>query len=42
MTETSFGVPIEEWLMGPLKSWATDLIHSDDGYINQSIYKKFG
>ena len=38
--KAGFGVPIEEWLRGPLKSWATDLIHSDDGYINQKYLQK--
>lgn len=34
--KAGFGVPIEEWLKGPLKSWAKDLINSEDGYINQN------
>ena len=38
--KAGFGVPIAEWLRGPLKQWAKDLIHSDDGYINQSFLQK--
>ena len=38
--KAGFGVPVEEWLRGPLKLWAKDLIHSDDGYINQNYLQK--
>ena len=38
--KAGFGVPIAEWLRGPLKQWAKDLSHSDDGYINQSFLQK--
>lgn len=38
--KAGFGVPINEWLRGPLKLWAEDLIHSDDGYINKNYLQK--
>ncbi len=38
--KAGFGVPINEWLRGPLKLWAEDLINSDDGYINKNYLQK--
>ena len=33
-------MPINDWLRGPLKMWAYDLIHRKDHYINESFVKK--
>ena len=38
--KSGFAVPINDWLRGPLKMWAYDLIHSKDHYINESFVKK--
>jgi len=39
-----FGVPIDEWLRGPLKEWASDLIDEkkikEQGYLNFSLIEK--
>jgi asparagine synthase (glutamine-hydrolysing) len=39
-----FGVPIDNWLRGPLKNWAEDLLNEDeirnDGLLNYAIIKK--
>ena len=38
--KAGFALPINDWLRGPLKVWADDLIHSKDPYINQEFAKK--
>lgn len=38
--KSGFSIPINDWLRGPLKIWAEDLIHSKDSYINESFAKK--
>ena len=38
--KAGFAVPINDWLRGPLKMWAYDLINSKDSYINESFVKK--
>ena len=38
--KAGFAIPINEWLRGPLKVWANDLIHSKDSYISDSFVKK--
>ena len=41
-----FGVPIDNWLRGPLKNWAEDLLNENeirnDGLLNYDIIKKNG
>lgn len=37
--KAGFGIPISEWLRGPLKEWASDLISKDT--INKSGYLRF-
>ena len=39
-SKAGFAVPINEWLRGPLKIWAYDLIHCQDPYINDIFVKK--
>ena len=41
-----FGVPVDEWLRGPLHEWASDLLHGDrlraDGYFHDTeVHKKW-
>jgi len=39
-----FGMPIADWLKGPLKEWAGDLLHPDrlqaDAYLNPDVVQK--
>ena len=39
-----FGVPIDAWLRGPLKEWASDLLQPDklkqEGYLNETLITK--
>ena len=38
--KAGFAIPINDWLRGPLKIWADDLIHSEDPYINKTFVRK--
>ena len=39
-----FGIPIDDWLRGPLKDWACDMLNSnrikEEGYLNQNLVKR--
>ena len=39
-----FGVPIDQWLRGPLKDWASDLLDSsrleNEGYLNSNLVSR--
>ena len=42
--KTGFSIPVGEWLRGPLRDWAEDLINQDklqsEGYLNATLVHK--
>jgi len=42
--KAGFGIPLGEWLRGPLRGWAEDLLNQDrlqsEGYLNPTLVRK--
>jgi asparagine synthase (glutamine-hydrolysing) len=43
LPKSGFGIPIDRWLMGPLREWAEDMLSADalkrDGYLNVPLVR---